>query len=347
MSGIVIPRSFSLQCFRNTKGPLIDVRSPGEFQKGHWPGATNIPLFNDQERSLIGTSYKKEGRRKAIHLGIYLIKPKLPILKKLLETKCFESNGSSLKIYCWRGGLRSSSMGWLANLLGIKTIILKDGYKSYRRWSLNQFEKQWPLRIIGGKTGTGKTSLLLDLEKKGISTINLEGLANHRGSSFGGIELEKQPTSENFENILAEKLNQFEEKSITEIWLEDESIALGQCRIPKSFFSQMNKAPLIEIIKNSQERVSSLVKEYGKYKEEDLREATIRIRKRLGPQRTSKALQAIEQHNWEQACLIMLEYYDKCYEYSLSKIDNKKEIDLSGIYGDQAIEKFIQATEIQ
>ncbi len=345
MSGIGIPPSYSLESFRNKEGPLIDIRSPGEFSQGHWPGATNIPLFSDQERALVGTSYKKEGREKAILLGIQLTKHKLPELKNLLENKSNDLKGSFLRVYCWRGGLRSLSIGWLASLLGIKAILLQGGYKSYRRWALSQFEKQWPLRIIGGKTGTGKTTLLLELKKKGLSIIDLEGLANHRGSSFGGIGHTKQPSTEHFENMIAEKLTSYEKSLVKEIWLEDESIALGKCRIPKDLFSQIKKAPLVEIIRSYQERVQLLIEEYGKYQQKELEQATLRISKRLGPQRTSNALKAISNENWEEACLAMLDYYDRCYEFSLKQIDNKKKIDLSGLDNDSAAEKFIKLSK--
>ena len=115
MSGIGIPQSVSLKKFRKENGPLIDIRSPGEFHQGHWPGAINIPLFNDKERALVGTSYKREGKNKAILLGLKIAKTKLPELKESLESKAKESENSFLKIFCWRGGLRSSSIGWLAS----------------------------------------------------------------------------------------------------------------------------------------------------------------------------------------------------------------------------------------
>ncbi len=346
MSGIGIPPSCSLESFRNENGPLIDIRSPGEFQQGHWPGATNIPLFNDKERELVGTSYKREGRNKAIILGLQITKKKLPELKNALESKASKSKNSFLRIYCWRGGLRSSSIGWLATFLKIKTILLKGGYKTYRKWSLSQFNQEWPLRIIGGKTGSGKTALLLSLKEQGVSVIDLEGIANHRGSSFGGIGFPEQPTSEHFENTIAEELNVCKSNAAKGIWLEDESINLGKCRIPKDLFNQMRIAPMLEIIRNKKERVLALVKEYGQYEGKHLEEATSRISKRLGPQRTASALQAIQRKDFEGACIVMLEYYDKCYEFSLEKVENKSQIDISGMNNQSAAKKLIKIGQV-
>ncbi|KGG15086.1 Selenophosphate-dependent tRNA 2-selenouridine synthase [Prochlorococcus sp. MIT 0602] len=313
------------------EGPLIDVRSPKEFLQGHWPGAYNIPLFNDDERALIGTTYKQKGREQAIILGLKITEPKLQHLKESLVEQSLKKENAPIRIYCWRGGLRSSSIGWLANLLGLKPVLLTGGYKAFRSWALNQFDKEWPLRLLGGKTGTGKTALLLELSKNGVFTIDLEGLANHKGSSFGGIGLDPQPSSEQFENNIALSLHNAEQLSSKGIWLEAESASLGKCRIPNNLFKQMRKAPLIEITRTKKERVSALINEYSKHKKEELKDATLRISKRLGPQRTRKALESIEKQNWEDACLAMLEYYDKCYKYELEKFQERETIDLSGL----------------
>ncbi len=323
--------SYSLNTFRNIDGVLIDVRSPKEFLQGHWPGATNIPLFNNEARSLIGTTYKHNGREKAILLGIKLITPRLKELKEILNKQIKKSSSHNLKIYCWRGGLRSASLARFAYLLGLNAVLLDGGYKTYRAWSLKQFEKEWPLRLIGGKTGTGKTSLIQELSKMKISTIDLEGLANHKGSSFGGIGLPPQPSCEQYENLLAEELFKSEKSLSKGIWLEAESASLGKCRIPNKLFTQMKSAPVLLIKKSRKERVQILVKEYSQHDKDQLKEATLRISKRLGPERTTKALQSIQNGLWEEACLAMLDYYDKCYEYELEKIVLKKTIDLSGL----------------
>ena len=280
MSGVGIISSYSLNTFRNIDGVLIDVRSPKEYLQGHWPGAKNVPIFNNEERSLIGSAYKKKGREKAILLGLKIITPKLKVIKEILKSEIAQSSKNNLKIYCWRGGLRSASIAQFALLIGLNPVLLSGGYKTYRTWSLKQFEKEWPLRLIGGKTGTGKTHLLNELAKMKISSIDLEGMANHKGSSFGGLGLPPQPSCEQYENLIAEELFKAEQNLAKEIWLEAESANLGKCRIPSKLFIQMKSAPLFLIERSKDERIEMLVKEYSLHDKEKLKEATLRIRKR-------------------------------------------------------------------
>ena len=319
--------------FRNLTSPIIDVRSPSEYSKGHWPGAINIPLFTNSEREIIGKSYKKESRLKAIFNGLKITMPKTTkFLEIIMQATSKQVKGNkSLRIYCWRGGMRSNSFAWLARTIGIKTYLLKGGYKNYRKWVLNQFESDLPIRLIGGKTGTGKTDLLNYINDKKIFVIDLEGIANHRGSSFGSLGMKRQPSTQQFENILAESLDKFHASNAIEIWLEAESSNLGKCRIPNSLYKKMKKAPIIEIIKTKNERIENLVNVYSQNSQNELKEAVNRISKRLGPQRTKEALVAIETKDWSEACKAMLDYYDKCYEYELDKIKNINTIDLSGL----------------
>tara|TARA_B100000700_G_scaffold44933_1_gene46740 strand:+ start:539 stop:1591 length:1053 start_codon:yes stop_codon:yes gene_type:complete len=319
--------------FRNLTSPIIDVRSPSEYSKGHWPGAINIPLFTNSEREIIGKSYKKESRLKAIFNGLKITMPKTTkFLEIIMQATSKQVKGNkSLRIYCWRGGMRSNSFAWLARTIGIKTYLLKGGYKNYRKWVLNQFESDLPIRLIGGKTGTGKTDLLNYINDKKIFVIDLEGIANHRGSSFGSLGMKRQPSTQQFENILAESLDKFHASNAIEIWLEAESSNLGKCRIPNSLYKKMKKAPIIEIIKTKNERIENLVNVYSQNSQTELKEAVNRISKRLGPQRTKEALVAIETKDWSEACKAMLDYYDKCYEYELDKIKNINTIDLSGL----------------
>ena len=347
MSGIGKQFYFSIDKFRQINGPIIDIRSPAEYSQGHWPNAINLPLFNNEERAKIGIAYKREGREKAILLGLKFTGPKLLELKDSLEKVSKlkpeninkENSTSSLKIYCWRGGMRSSSVGWLASLLNLKPAILLGGYKSYRKWVLQQFMHDWPVRLIGGRTGTGKTDLLLTMAQKGFATIDLEGLANHKGSSFGGLGLPEQPTSEHYENLIAENLNLLSETSPKGIWFEAESPNLGRCRIPNELFKQMKSAPVLQIDRSKKERIRQLVKVYAKHNKEDLKESTKRISRRLGPQRTTLALKAIEIEEWDEACKAMLDYYDRCYEYELAKSAQIETIDISGLSPDEAVSK--------
>ena len=348
MSSIRIP-TVSFEEFKDADGPIIDIRSPIEFSQGHWPRSTNIPLFSNKERELVGITYKEKGQKQALAIGIKLIIPKLTSLKASIElvnnsiqTENKTSKQKHLRIYCWRGGLRSTSLVWLCNILGFNAIKLEGGYKSYRRWVLDQFNKDWGIHLIGGKTGTGKTNLLKALSQKGISTIDLEGLANHRGSSFGSMGKPLQPSCEHYENLLAESLNNLNKTSKGFIWLEDESPNLGNCRIPNGLIKQMKVAPLVEISRSKNERVEELISVYSNYSQEELSQATLRIKNRLGPQRTKIALDAISDKKWEVACKAILDYYDKCYEYQLEKITSKEKVNLSGIKSDLAAKMLIK-----
>ncbi len=327
--------------FRNLSSPIIDVRSPSEFCLGHFPGAINIPLFSDMERETIGKFYKKESRLKAILIGLKITLPNTTkLLEKILKTSRENKDGfKSLRIYCWRGGMRSSTFAWLARTIGIKTFLLKGGYKSYRKWVLHQFEADLPIRLVGGKTGTGKTDLLNYINRKNIYVIDLEGLANHRGSSFGSLGMDKQPSTQQFENILAESLDEFRQSNAMEIWLEAESSNLGKCRIPNSLYTKMKKAPILEIIKTKNERIENLVNVYSQNPQNELKDAVNRISKRLGPQRTKEALSAIDKKEWFKACEAMLDYYDRCYEYELKKANTINSIDLSGLNNKSALIK--------
>jgi len=205
-----------LEKFRSFNGPLIDVRSPGEYYKGHMPNSINIPLFDNDERSIIGTIYKKEGRKKAVIEGLKFFEKKMELLLDNLfmniesyKTIPKNNNEYFIRIYCARGGMRSQSIAWLLEKFKFNPIILKGGYKIYRRWVLDSFSKKLNIVVIGGKTGTGKTKLLSLLENYKFQTIDLEGFACHRGSTFGGLGMKEQPSNEQFENIIAEKLNSF------------------------------------------------------------------------------------------------------------------------------------------
>ncbi|MFM9046558.1 MAG: tRNA 2-selenouridine(34) synthase MnmH [Cyanobium sp.] len=208
--------------------------------------------------------------------------------------------------------MRSASVAWLASTLDLPVVLLEGGYKAYRQWVLASMAQPWPIRLLGGRTGAGKTDLLLALAARGVAVVDLEGLAHHRGSSFGGLGQPAQPSSEQFENRLAAALHHL--RTAQEIWLEAESAQVGRCRIPGDLWRQMKAAPLLEVRRPLDERLRHLVAIYGDQHREVLVEATERIRKRLGPQRTTAAVNAIRQGQMEEACRQMLDYYDRCYD---------------------------------
>ena len=336
-----------LEKFRSLKGLLIDVRSPSEYYKGHMPNSINIPLFDNDERSIIGTIYKKQGREKAVIEGLKFLEIKIELLldklfmnidsHKIIPEK--NNNELSIRIYCSRGGMRSQSIAWLLEKYKFNPITLKGGYKTYRRWILDSFSKKWNIVIIGGKTGTGKTRLLSLLEKNKYQTIDLEGFACHRGSTFGGLGMKEQPSNEQFENKIAEKLNSF--KCSNNIFVEAESANIGKCRIPHEFFNQMKKSRRIEILRSESNRLDELINTYSVFKKEELQESLLRIKKRLGPQRTKIALESINNEKWDLVCRSVLDYYDKCYEFEKVGKTNIKLLDLTDKKYDERILELI------
>ncbi|MEB3319302.1 MAG: tRNA 2-selenouridine(34) synthase MnmH [Cyanobacteriota bacterium] len=304
--------SVGIEAFLQGEGGLLDVRTPSEFLQGHIPGALNLPLFSDAQRAEVGTLYKRLGRQAAVRRGLALVAPRMEALAEQLIHAGAAQPEHPLRLHCWRGGLRSASVAWLASTLGLPVMLLEGGYKAYRQWVLAVMERPWPLRLLGGRTGSGKTALLLALAAKGVAVVDLEGLAHHRGSSFGGLGLPDQPSNEHFENRLAAALQRH--RGAPEVWLEAESVQVGRCRIPAGLWRQMKAAPVLEVRRPLGERLRQLVEIYGHHDPAALIDATLRIQKRLGPQRTAVAVEAIGRGQMELACAQMLDYYDRCYD---------------------------------
>ncbi len=301
---------------------IFDVRTPAEFAKGHIPGAINLPLFSDEERVTVGTMYKQEGKRPAILHGLDLVGPKMS--KLVTEVEILAGSPKKAKpfvVHCWRGGMRSKSVGWLLDLYGFNISILEGGYKAYRAWVRFQFEKSLNLIVIGGHTGSGKTLLLEGLKDAGKNVVDLEGLANHRGSAFGSLGLSDQPTQQQFENKLAAVLSKL---STEEIWIEDEGRTVGKCQIPDILFKTIRSAQVIFIQKSVEARLDFLVEIYGEASTKVLAERFENIKKRIGSKRLSDALALLEEKDIRGAARIALAYYDKSYTYGLSQRDQER-----------------------
>jgi tRNA 2-selenouridine synthase len=304
--------------------PVIDVRTPAEFAQGHIVRAHNIPLFSDDERVQVGTTYKQQGREQAILLGFDLTGAKWSsFIKQALEI----APGKKIALHCWRGGMRSGAMAWALNLYGFDVYLLEGGYKKYRRWVLDQFEQKHNLLILGGMTGSGKTQILHELKKLGEQVIDLEDLAQHQGSSYGTMNKMVQPSQEQFENDLATQL--YRASSEKPIWLEDESITIGKRFIPNALWHQMREAHLVNVKIPVAGRIEFLLKEYGRLDKEFLTECTQRIWKRLGPEQTKNAILAIDEDRMADFIGLVLVYYDKTYRTGLSKrpVANVHELD--------------------
>lgn len=288
---------------------MIDVRSPGEFAQGHIPGATNLPLFSDEERAAVGTLYKQQGRDAAMIEGLRYVGPKLSDMA--LCARELAPHGK-VGVHCWRGGERSASMAWLLEKAnGMEVLTLKQGYKAFRRHVLDTFKRPWNLVVLGGYTGSGKTGLLDLLAQAGEQVVQLEGLAHHKGSAYGGIGEAAQPSNEHFENLIWAALARMEPQR--PIWVEDESQLVGHAKVPDDFFHLMRQAPALFVDRPKEERVARLVIEYGSLPKDELAAATLRIRKKLGPQNTTAALDALEAGDLHAVARNTLNYYDKAY----------------------------------
>jgi tRNA 2-selenouridine synthase len=299
--------------------PLVDVRTPAEFEHGHIPGAFNLPLFSNEERASVGTTYKQVGREEAILLGFDLTGTKWSgFIKEGLKI----APGKKIGVHCWRGGMRSGAMAWALDLYGFEVYLIQGGYKKYRNWVHQQFEQQYHLQILGGMTGSGKTKLLHQLLTLGEQIIDLEDLAQHQGSSYGSMNKMLQPSQEQFENNLADKLKSLDMHK--KVWVEDESLTIGKRSIPNPFWHQMRDARMIDIQVDLQQRIDTLAAEYGSLNQDFLIESTERIRKRLGPEQTKLAIEAIREGRMKDFIRIVLVYYDKTYRTGLSKRNPSK-----------------------
>jgi len=294
--------------------PLIDVRAPIEFEQGHIPNAINFPILDNENRKLVGTCYKQNGHEAAVILGYKLVGPQFYILVKQAY-KLFPQK--KIIINCYRGGLRSRIMANLLSTAGFEVYLIQGGYKKFRHWVLDKLNETLTLKVLGGYTGSGKTNILKALALKNIQILDLEGLANHRGSAFGNLGMPEQPTNEMFENLIACQLQKLDTQK--PIWIEDESSIIGRCKVPKPIHDGVrnNMLYFLEIALN--QRVENIIAEYGQFDKTILQQATQKLYKRLGDLRTREAINMLEENkmtDWAEAMLI---YYDKTYLFGLSK----------------------------
>ena len=223
----------------------------------------------------------------------------------------------SLLTYCWRGGMRSEAMAWLFSMGGLTPLLLEGGYKAYRNHILSDLGRKRNFIILGGLTGSGKTHILKYMMSTGSQVTDLEGLASHKGSAFGALGQQPQPSSEHFANLLYSDLCGKKEED--PIWLEDESRNIGTVFMPDSFYNMMQSAPVIALMMSIETRMPRLLREYASFPPEQIIASVMKISKRLGGDRTREAVEAIRNGDFATAIRITLEYYDKSYYYALSK----------------------------
>jgi tRNA 2-selenouridine synthase len=298
--------------------PVVDVRSEGEFQEGHISSAINIPILNNAERVEVGTDYKQKGQAEAIRTGFRLVGPRLV---EIIDQAKNIADQKELIVHCWRGGMRSSNFCQFVGMAGIKTHQLKGGYKSYRQLAWQSFKTPLKFVVLGGSTGSGKTEILNALAEAGEQIIDLEALAHHRGSVFGGLMQPPQPTTEQFQNNLFEKIVTLDPTK--RVWIEDESIAVGKIFLPADLWKTMGISSVVELQVDKDVRINRLVDEYGSADKQLFLEAMKGITKRLGGQHFKAAKEKLLENDMPAVMDILLTYYDKAYRNGLDKKTNR------------------------
>ena len=320
-----------IKAFLDQENPIVDVRSPSEFDNGHIPRAISIPLFSDEERAEVGTIYKQKSKQVAVKRGLEIVGPKMVRFIEEIE----KLDTKAVSIYCWRGGMRSESMAWLFEKYGLEMTVLSRGYKAYRNHVISFFEQKLPLKVISGYTGSKKTELLKLIKIQGGQIVDLEGLANHQGSSFGNQKSNWQPTTEQFQNLLYEEFSKLHLDM--PIWIEDECMNIGRVRLVEALYQQKNESPHFFLDIHSTERLDFLIEDYGDLTSAQLTTATNAISKKLGTEKALQAVEFINQEELRKAAEIILTYYDKQYAKSISKksdlIEGHYKINMSEIDG--------------
>ena len=292
---------------------LLDVRSPGEHAAGKLPGALPLPLFTDAERAEVGTLYKQTNPDAALLRGLEIAGGKMRWLVEEAR-RLSEPTGGKVLVHCWRGGQRSGSVAWLLERAGMDVTQLIGGYKAARTLIRRYLgDSGHDFHVLSGPTGSGKTDVLLAMRDQGASVIDLEGLANHKGSSFGGIDQPDQPSTEQFENDVFAELRSL--PTDRTVYLEDESRLIGHVYLPDEFYERLTKAPVTLLSQPPAWRVDRLVKDYGRADVADLIAGFQRIGKRLGGQHLKAAVAALEAGDLPTATRIALVYYDKAYAH--------------------------------
>jgi len=321
----------------------LDARAPIEYQKGCMIGAVNFPLLSDEERANVGTAFKRSGRARAIEVGFEALAPKIFGMAERAKELMKERNASTLAIYCARGGMRSNLTGWfLREELGdlVKDVVVCDGgYKAYRYLVLNCYDESPEICIIGGRTGTGKTRLLKELAKySNQQTIDLEGIAEHKGSAFGRIgEKAPQPSSEQFGNLLGHEWLRLDPAK--PVFIEDEGPHVGICQLPPTLYTRMRNAPLVvQLEVPSAQRIRNLVQDYVVINEKncteeefktwqgEMKNAALRCKKRLGNERLDAVIEGMDQKNYTAVAEVLLKYYDKMYDFHLKQNRDTRKI---------------------
>lgn len=316
---------------RDAGWPVLDARSPSEYARGHIAGALNLPVLDDEERAAVGTAHARSGAEGAVHLALRLAGPQLAA--KLARARVLIREGAGVPptdtgrrkpsdknvlIHCWRGGMRSQALAWLLETGGYTVHVLGGGYKAYRTWARACLARPAPVLILGGMTGSGKTAMLAELARLGAQVIDLEGLAGHRGSAFGGVGLQGQPGNEWVENALAERWRTLSPDR--PVWLEDEDRRIGSVSLCGEFFEHIRTGPLVLVDVPFATRVERLVRMYAAPGCRDALIACVeRLRARLGDEAARRCAADIRADHYREAVTVLLTYYDALYARQINK----------------------------
>lgn len=301
--------------------PLIDVRAPVEYLEGHFPHSVNLPLMNDEERRLVGIDYKQNGQESAVRLGHQLVSGEIKE-QRVAAWINFLKDKPHAQLYCFRGGMRSQiATDWIKES-GIELKKITGGYKALRQYLMKTFDQIVPtlnFTVISGRTGSGKTPFLYQTK---LPMVDLEKIANHRGSSFGNMGI--QPTQINFENNLTIELMRLTQQG-HDLLVEDESRRIGNNQLPLNIYDKKQISPMILIEESLEERVETIYSDYIETKPlEYLQGSLERISKKLGGknyQEISQKLKAGSHREWIRDLLIL--YYDPLYDYHLKLKKNQ------------------------
>lgn len=292
---------------------FIDLRSESEYKDETIPGSINIPLFNDEERKIVGTAYKQEDVEKAKIIGLEFVGKKLPqIYQKISD---LNKRDKTLVFFCARGGYRSGSVVSLLSSIGIHSVKIKDGYKGYRHHVLDKLPSLVEgiiFVVLYGNTGTGKTEILKYLNSQGADVLDLEGAANHRGSILGSVGLGEQNSQKMFESILYHSLK---ERKTNIVFTEGESKRIGRDVIPEYIFDKIKSGVHINITSPLEYRVGTILNDYVHGTDRELIEALTCLKKRLGKEKVDRYIKWIKEGNYKQVISeLMTYYYDPLYE---------------------------------
>lgn len=299
---------------------VVDVRSPGEYVKAHIPGAQNIPLFTDEERALVGTAYWKEGTDRAKLVGLSIVSPRLP---RMVETILEAAAGREVVLYCWRGGMRSRSVISIMEALGFPAWQLIGGYKAFRRQVVKYFHNtrlNIPVFVLNGLTGVGKTRMIQTLLGMGAPALDLEGIANHRGSAFGAVGLGEPRSQKDFDALLFLALSDL--KDAPYLIVEGEGKRIGPVIVPDFLYEAMRQGPHILLETSLAIRVRRILQEYyGQLDNtEALVQAVLSLQKKMGREACEALAAQIRQGDLEAAArTLCTDYYDLYYRDSKQK----------------------------